>query len=170
MHREAVRTNPRVCGGFQQSGQHFCQQGTDREGKRLAQTQSPRPLQPANAGIENSLAWMLVTAPQATLRNGTRAVATGCRQANQSQLAVAIWVDPSHARVLRTPRQEVDFPAAIQTAQRAPATGRDVIQSPPTCPRRCKKQTQGSQAAACGDGQLSEQAFLVTRHARVAIS
>src|ERR1700677_691371 len=112
-YREAVRINPAYAEALSNLGNALFQQGQAAEG--MAQTQKALDLQPANAAIQNSLAWMLVTAPQASLRNGPRAVQLAV-QASQSTREG----NPLILHTLAAAYAEVnDFSNAVQTAQKA---------------------------------------------------
>jgi predicted Zn-dependent protease len=72
-------------------------------------------LQPANPAIQNSLAWMLATAPQPSLRDGARAVQLAT-QATQS----GGGANPVILRTLAAAyAQAGQFPNAVNTAQKA---------------------------------------------------
>jgi len=81
----------------------------------ISQTQKALELQPANLSFENNLAWMLATAPQASLRNGARALELAGK-ANQSSGGN----NPQILRTLATAYAETgEFANALQTAQKA---------------------------------------------------
>jgi tetratricopeptide (TPR) repeat protein len=72
-------------------------------------------IQPADSVIQNNLAWLLATCPQASLRNGARAVELA-RQANNP----AGGENPFNLRTLAAAYAETGrFSEAVETAQRA---------------------------------------------------
>jgi protein O-mannosyl-transferase len=72
-------------------------------------------IEPGNIAVQNNLAWTLATTPQASLRNGARAVQLA-RQAD----ALAGGRDPAIAGTLAAACAELgDFPRAIAAAERA---------------------------------------------------
>ena len=72
-------------------------------------------INPDNAGAQNNLAWVLATAPQASLRNGRQAMELAQR-ANQ----FAGGENPVILRTLAAAFAESGrFPEAVETAQRA---------------------------------------------------
>ncbi len=84
-------------------------------GKAIAQVQEALNLQPSNPSMLNQLAWMLATAPQPSLRNGTRALEFATR-ANQ----LTGGANPLILRTLAAAHAAAgEFPIAVQTAHGA---------------------------------------------------
>jgi Flp pilus assembly protein TadD len=84
-------------------------------GEAIAHYQKALEIKPASAEIQNNLAWALATGPQASLRNGNRAVELAQR-ANQ----LAGNNNPVLLFTLATAYAEAGrFSEAVETAQRA---------------------------------------------------
>jgi tetratricopeptide (TPR) repeat protein len=88
---------------------------TGRAGEAIAHLQKALQLEPANAGFQNNLAWLLATAPQASLRDGNKAVELA-RQANE----LTGGENPLILHTLAAALAEAGrFSEAMETAQRA---------------------------------------------------
>ena len=112
-YREALRINPAYAEAQYNLGNTLFQQGTVDEA--IAHTQKALELQPSNLSYENNLAWMLATAPQASLRSGARALELAGK-ANQSTGGN----NPVILHTLAAAYAEAgDFTNALQTAQKA---------------------------------------------------
>jgi tetratricopeptide (TPR) repeat protein len=86
-----------------------------REGEAIVQFQKALQINPRQPEIQNTLAWMLATAPLATLRDGRRAVELA-EQANQT----ASGENPLFLRTLAAAYAEAGrFDDAVRIAQRA---------------------------------------------------
>ena len=73
MHfREALKANPAYAESRYNLGNVLWQKGAKAEA--VEQMKTALGLQPGDAGFQHDLAWMLATAPQASLRNGARAL------------------------------------------------------------------------------------------------
>src|SRR5208282_4761389 len=84
-------------------------------GGAMSQFQKVLELQPNDADIHNVVAWMLATSPEATVRDGARAIELA-RRANQ----LSAGDDPMILRTLAAAYAEAGrFPEAVSTAQRA---------------------------------------------------
>jgi tetratricopeptide (TPR) repeat protein len=89
------------------------QQG--RAGEAIADGEKALALQPGDSGIQNALAWLLATAPQAALRDGARAVQLATQAAGSSG-----GKDPVTLRTLAAAYAEAgQFSDAIRSAQSA---------------------------------------------------
>ena len=77
-------------------------------------------LQPDSVGAMNNLAWMLATAPEATLRNGPEAIRLAERAADLTRRRSARELDTLAAAYAEAGR----FPEAIETGERARAAAR----------------------------------------------
>ena len=112
-YRQALQSNPGYAEAHLNLGNALFEEA--EVGEAIAHAQKALELQPANVAIQNSLAWMLATAPQASLRNGAKALQLATR-ANQS-------TGGKNPLILRTLAaayaQAGDFPHAIQTAHAA---------------------------------------------------
>jgi Flp pilus assembly protein TadD len=88
---------------------------TGRGAEAIAHYQTALELQPQNSGVQNNLAWILATYPEAAFRNGLRAVALA-EQANR-------FVGGNNPMILRTLAaayaEAGRFPQAVATAQQA---------------------------------------------------
>jgi len=111
--REAMRLNPDYAMARYNLGTALFDKGDAAEA--IAQARRALDLRPSDPAIQNSLAWMLATAPQSSLRDGSRAV----------QLATkAVQSDgggnPETLRTLAAAlAQGGRFPEAVQTARKA---------------------------------------------------
>ena len=86
-----------------------------REGEAVIQFQKALQINPRQPEIQNTLAWVLATAPLATLRDGPRAVELA-KQANQT----ASGENPLFLRTLAAAYAEAGrFDDAVRTAQQA---------------------------------------------------
>jgi protein O-mannosyl-transferase len=86
-----------------------------REGEAIVQFQEALQINPRQPEIQNTLAWVLATAPLATLRDGRRAVALA-EQVNQT----AGGENPLYLRTLAAAEAEAGrFDDAVRTAQKA---------------------------------------------------
>jgi tetratricopeptide (TPR) repeat protein len=111
--REALRLRPDFAEAHSNLGLLLFLQGQSQEA--IAHAAKALDLQPANPDLQNALAWMLATAPQATLRNGARALELAA-QASRSGGAK----DPQVLRTLAAAYAEAGkFQDAVQTAQNA---------------------------------------------------
>jgi tetratricopeptide (TPR) repeat protein len=112
-YRAALQINPAYVEAQNDLGNALLRQG--RTVEAIAAIQRALELQPSNALIQNNLAWMLATAPQASVRNGPRAVQLAA-QASQSS-------GGNNPMILRTLAVAYagagEFPNAIQAAQKA---------------------------------------------------
>jgi len=112
-YREAVRINPSYAEAGYNLGNVLSQQG--REQEAMGYLQEALNLQPANAAFQNSLALLLATAPEDSLRDGARAMELAVK-ANQASGGN----DPGILRTLAAAYAEAgDFARAVETAQRA---------------------------------------------------
>jgi len=112
-YREALRIHPDHVGALYNLGNALFKQGLAEEA--ITQMRKAIELQPANGDIQNDLAWMLATAPQATLRNGARAVELAT-QASQSSGGN----NPLILETLAAAYAEAgDVPNAVQTTKKA---------------------------------------------------
>jgi tetratricopeptide (TPR) repeat protein len=112
-YRESLRIDPVSAEAHYNLGSTLFQQGRADEG--IFQTQKAVELEPSNLSYENNLAWMLATAPQASLRDGARALELAGK-ANQSTGGN----NPQILRTLAAAYAETgEFANALQTAQKA---------------------------------------------------
>jgi tetratricopeptide (TPR) repeat protein len=111
--REAVRINPRYAEAHYNLGNALLREG--QTAGAITQIGKALELQPANLTIENTLAWILATASQPSLRNGARAVQMA-GQASQGSGGN----NPGILRTLAAAYAEAgQFPNAVQTARKA---------------------------------------------------
>jgi Flp pilus assembly protein TadD len=112
-YQQAVRIRPDYVEGYNGLGIALVQKGRLEEA--IVQFDKALQIAPANATVQINLAWLLATAPQASLRNGSRAVALA-REANGS----AGGNNPLLLHTLAAALAEAGrFPEAVQTARRA---------------------------------------------------
>jgi tetratricopeptide (TPR) repeat protein len=110
---EGLQIHPDNAGAYNCLGDIFLRQGL--AGDAVADFQKALALQPDNVEAQNKLAWVWASAPDATLRNGARAVAMA-QQANQ----LSSGQNPAVLGTLAAAYAEVGhFPQAIATAQKA---------------------------------------------------
>ncbi len=112
-YREAVRIDPTFVVAQVNLGETLFEQGLSREA--ISSLEKALDLQPANSDIEERLAWMLATAPQAALRNGPKALELAMKACQQSS-----GTNPDFLRTLAAAYAETgDFSNARKTAQSA---------------------------------------------------
>jgi len=112
-YQEALRINPDYAEAHCNLGIALFQQGQTQEA--ILHSQKAIDIQPAHTSIQNSLAWMLATAPQASLRNGAKAVQLAMQASESSN-----GKNPTFLRTLAAAYAEAgDFSNAGQTAQKA---------------------------------------------------
>jgi tetratricopeptide (TPR) repeat protein len=112
-YREVLQINPALAEAQYNLGFALLQEG--RTDEALVHLQKALELRPDNPTIQCSLAWALATAPQSTIRDGTRALELASK-ANQSTGGANLQI----LRTLAAAYAETgDFANAVQTAQRA---------------------------------------------------
>jgi tetratricopeptide (TPR) repeat protein len=112
-YRAALQINPSYADAHNNLGKALIEQGRDSEA--IDELEEAVALQSADAPTRNNLAWLLATAPQSSIRNGTRAVqlATEASQSTGGN-------NPIFLHTLAAAYAEAgQFPAAVHTAQRA---------------------------------------------------
>jgi tetratricopeptide (TPR) repeat protein len=93
----------------------LCFSRLGRMDEAILQDQKALQLKPVDPGIQNNLAWLLATCPEASLRDGNKAVALA-RQANE----LTGGKNPVILHTLAAAFAEAGrFPEAVETAQRA---------------------------------------------------
>jgi protein O-mannosyl-transferase len=111
--QEVLRINPDNAAAHVNLGNIYRQKG--RQDEAIAHFQRALQIEPANSAIQNNLAWLLATCPQASLRNGHKALELA-RQANE----LSGGENPIILRTLAAAFAEAGrFPEAVETAQRA---------------------------------------------------
>ena len=111
--QRAIEINPRRADVRVSLGDAFYQGGRDKEA--IAEYEKALEISPDYAKAQSNLAWMLATSPDASLRNGARAV-------ELAHQAYAVFDDknPVVIRTLAAAYGEAGrFPEALETAQRA---------------------------------------------------
>ena len=113
-YNEALRINPAYANACCNLGTALFRQGQTEEA--IAQMQKALELQPSNSATQNDLAWILAAgAPQASLRNGARAV----QLATEANLSSG-GKNPVILHTLAAAYAEAgNFSSAVQTAQTA---------------------------------------------------
>jgi tetratricopeptide (TPR) repeat protein len=111
--QQALDANPNNAGLRLSLGLCLLQLGRMQDA--LSQYQNALQIEPANPALQNNLAWLLATSPEASLRDGNRAVELA-RQAN----ALTSGQNPAFLTTLAAAFAEAGrFPEAVETAQRA---------------------------------------------------
>ena len=111
--QRALEINPNKAGIHLNLGLCFYRLGRMEEA--ISQYQTALQLEPADPAVQNDLAWILATCPQASLRNGTKAVELA-QQAND----LAGGKNPIILHTLAAAFAEAGrFSEAVETAQRA---------------------------------------------------
>jgi protein O-mannosyl-transferase len=111
--QEALRINPDYTAAHVNLGNIFREKG--RQDEAIAHFQRALQIEPANPAIQNNLAWLLATCPQASLRDGHKAVEL-VRQANE----LSGGKNPIILRTLAAAFAETGrFSDAVHTAQKA---------------------------------------------------
>ena len=112
-YQKALQINPDYAEAHNNLGNALRQMG--RMDEAIAHYQRALQIKPDNAEVQNNLAWVLATCPQASLRNGNKAVELAQR-ANQltgdGNPVVLGTLAAAYAEAGR-------FPEAVETAQRA---------------------------------------------------
>jgi protein O-mannosyl-transferase len=111
--QRVLEINPNDAGMHLNLGVCFVQLG--RMDEAILQYQKALQLKPADPGIQNNLAWLLATCPEASLRNGDKAVELA-RQADELTGGKNLIVLHTLAAALAEAGR---FPEAVETAQRA---------------------------------------------------
>jgi tetratricopeptide (TPR) repeat protein len=112
-YREALRINPNYAYAHFNLGGVLLQQGRDQEA--IAHVWKALELLPNNASVQNSVAWILATAPQPSMRNGAKALELAMKADKASGGS-----NPNFLRTFAAAQAETgQFPAAAQTAKRA---------------------------------------------------
>jgi len=112
-YQKALQIKPDSAEAHINLGNALCQKG--RVGEAITHFQKALQIKPDYVEAQNTLAWVLATAPQASLRNGPQAVALA-QQANQ----LAGAENPIVLRTLAAAYAEAGrFPEAVATVQRA---------------------------------------------------
>ncbi len=111
--QKALQIKPDDAEACYNLGNALLQKG--RVGEAIVDYQKALQINPNNLAVQNSLAWVMAVAPQASLRNG-REAAELAQQANQ----LAGGENPIILRTLAAAYAEAGrFPEAVETAQRA---------------------------------------------------
>ena len=112
-YHKALEINPDNAKAHTNLGQDLLQQGDVKEA--ITHFQRALQIEPAEPALQNNLAWLLATCPEASLRNGDKAVELA-RQAN----AVSGGENPIMLRTLAAAFAEAGrFSEAVETAQHA---------------------------------------------------
>jgi tetratricopeptide (TPR) repeat protein len=111
--QKALQSKPGFAEAHNNLGNAFLQKGNVAEA--IAHFQKALQLEPAQPTIQNNLAWLLATCPEASLRDGARAVELA-RQAN----ALTGGENPAMLRTLAAALAEAGrYSEAVESAQRA---------------------------------------------------
>jgi len=111
--QEGLQIRPDNAGAYNCLGLIFLRQG--QAGEAAADFQKALELQPDNADAHKCLAWMLATCPEASVRNGARAIELA-QQAEQ----LSGGKDPAILATLAAAYAEAGrFPDALTTVQKA---------------------------------------------------
>jgi tetratricopeptide (TPR) repeat protein len=111
--QKALQFNPGYAKAHNNLGNALLQRGRVEEA--ITHFQQAAQIEPAEPAAQNNLAWLLATCPQASLRNGNKAVELA-RQAN----ALTGGENPVILHTLAAALAEAGrFPEAVETAQRA---------------------------------------------------
>jgi Flp pilus assembly protein TadD len=112
-YQKALEINPDDEKAHNNLGNAFLQKGNVSQA--ITHFQQALEIKPADPSIQNNLAWLLATGPQASLRNGTKAVELA-RQAN----ALTGGENPIILHTLAAAYAEAGrFPQAVETARHA---------------------------------------------------
>jgi protein O-mannosyl-transferase len=111
--QRALEIKPDLAPAHDSLGNALLQKG--RASEAIAHFQKALQIEPANPAIQNNLAWLLATCPQASLRNGHKAVELA-RQANE----LTGGKNPAFLDTLAAAYAEAGrFPEAVETARHA---------------------------------------------------
>jgi cytochrome c-type biogenesis protein CcmH/NrfG len=112
-YQEALKIKPDFAGAHYNLGNALLQKG--KVGEAIAHFQQAVQIGPADPAAQNNLAWLLAACPEASLRNGAKAVELA-RQAN----ALTGGENPIMLHTLAAAYAEAGrFSEAVETAQRA---------------------------------------------------
>jgi tetratricopeptide (TPR) repeat protein len=112
-YRQALQINPDSADTHNDLGNALVQE--NKLDEAISQYQQALQLEPAYSGVLNNLAWLMAAGPQASLRNGNKAVELA-RKAN----ALTAGNDPLILHTLAAALAEAGrFSEAVETAQRA---------------------------------------------------
>ena len=121
-YRQAIKINPRSADAYANLGVALSQKGETKEA--MDSWQTALEINPDQVYVQNNLAWLLATAPDAALRNGAKAVALAQRASQSSggenpfilqTLAAAYAEKGSYETAVATARRALDL-AATQKA------------------------------------------------------
>jgi len=111
--QKALEIKPDYTEAHNNLGCAFLRKGQVNEA--MAQFQKALEIQPRNSEVQNNLAWMLATAPNASLRNGVKAVGLAQRANQLSGGQVPVFIGTLAAAYAEAGR----FSEAVTTAQKA---------------------------------------------------
>ena len=112
-YQKAIEINPRFADAHNNLGNALLQKGDVKEA--IAHCEEAMQIKPSDASFQNNLAFVLATTPDASLRNGPRAIELA-RRANE----LSNWSQPDFLATLAAAFAETRrFPEAIETAQKA---------------------------------------------------
>jgi tetratricopeptide (TPR) repeat protein len=112
-YRQAIKINPRSADAYANLGVALSQEGKTKEA--MDSWQSALEINPGQVYVQNNLAWLLATTPDAALRNGAKAVALA-QQASQ----LSGGANPAILRTLAAACAENgSYALAADTARRA---------------------------------------------------
>ena len=118
-YRQAIKINPRSADAYANLGVALSQEGKTKEA--MDSWQSALEINPGQVYVQNNLAWLLATTPNAALRNGAKAVALaqqasqlsgGANPAILRTLAAACAENGSYALAADTARRALELAAA----------------------------------------------------------
>jgi tetratricopeptide (TPR) repeat protein len=132
-YRQAIKINPRSADAYANLGVALSQKGETKEA--MDSWQTALEINPDQVYVQNNLAWLLATAPDAALRNGAKAVALAQRASQSSggenpmilrTLAAACGEEGSYGLASTTARRALELAEAQNNGELAATLQKEI--------------------------------------------